>query len=80
MTTRPGITVISAVTKTAVTEWIDRHYKADRLNRDPGSRERIIADRLNDMQHHGRAVISRHESITGEAVWLSTDKSPGQGR
>lgn len=53
-----------------VPEWIDRYYKRDRLTRDPGTRERIIADRENDLRELGCAAISRHDSNTGESVVL----------
>lgn len=71
-TTDPGVTVIDEITRSAVADWIDRHYKPDRLNRTPGCRERIITDRFNDMHRHGATLISRHDSVTGNAVRLTT--------
>ncbi len=53
-----------------VTEFIDRYYKPSRLNADPGRRERIIADREEDLKLYGEALISRHDSVIGEAVTL----------
>lgn len=53
-----------------VTEWVDRYYKRDRLTALPGRRERIIADRVNDLTRYGSTLISRHESVTGDPVWI----------
>ncbi|WP_280389883.1 hypothetical protein [Nocardia wallacei] len=67
------MTSINEVTETAVAEWIDRYYKNDRLTRESGTRGRIIADRLDDMQRYGRTLISRHDSVTGNPEWLSVN-------
>jgi hypothetical protein len=53
-----------------VAEFMDRYYKPDRLRRDSGTRARLIADRELDLREHGRALISHHDSVTGEAVYL----------
>lgn len=53
-----------------VAEFMDRYYKPDRLRRDKGSRERLIADREQDIRERGRALISHHDSVTGDAVYL----------
>jgi hypothetical protein len=51
-----------------VAEFVDRYYRRDRLMAEPGRRERIIADREDDMREQGSALISRHDSVTGEMV------------
>lgn len=51
------------------TEFIDKYYKQERLQ-EPGRRERIIADRKNDLRMYGEALISRHDSVTGKLVTL----------
>lgn len=53
-----------------VEEFIDQYYRPERLRGDPGRRERIIADRTTDLKEEGRALISRHESVTGNMVIL----------
>jgi len=53
-----------------VTEFVDTYYKPDRLKSEPGRRERLIADKENDLRVHGNTLISRHDSVTGEAVVL----------
>lgn len=61
---------VSDEKKMTVAEFMDRYYKPDRLRRDKGSRERLIADREQDIRESGLAIISRHDSVTGEAVYL----------
>ena len=51
----------------AIAHWIDRYYKPDRLNALPGRRERIIEDRVQDVERSGWTLISRHDSMTGKA-------------
>ena len=55
---------------TTVAEAMDWFYKADRLNREGGTRERLIADRQADMDRDGWACIaSYHDSMLGEGVY-----------
>lgn len=56
-----------------VAAWIDRKYKPDRLNREPGTRERIIASREHDLREYGSTLISHHDAITGRTEWLHAD-------
>ncbi|MDN4571908.1 hypothetical protein DBB29_24935 [Pandoraea cepalis] len=50
---------------------MDHFYKPDRLNRQDGTRERLIADRTLELVSHGFAcVASFHDSVIGEAVYL----------
>jgi hypothetical protein len=53
-----------------VEEFVRRFYKPDRLNREPGTAGRIVADRERDMARYGCAVISTHDSVLGVAAWL----------
>jgi hypothetical protein len=53
-----------------VAAWIDRYYRPERLNREPGSRERIIADREAELDELGSTIISHHDAVTGHAEWL----------
>ena len=57
-----------------VTQWIDNNYRPERLNRDEGTRNRIIADRVTDMESYGEAWISRHDSRNGQATVLRRGK------
>jgi len=52
-----------------VAEWVDRYYKPDRLNRPGGTREHIIANREREVERDGTTLISRHDSVTGQAEW-----------
>ena len=56
--------------KMSVADFIDRYYRPERLKAVPGRRERIIADREGDMKEHGEALISKHDSVTGENIVL----------
>jgi hypothetical protein len=56
-----------------VAAFIDRYYNPARLDREPGRRERLIGHAQEDLDRHGSTLISRHESVTGEAVWLYHD-------
>ena len=56
--------------KMSVADFIDRYYRPERLKSEPGRRERIIADRELDMKEHGEALISKHDSVTGENIVL----------
>ena len=58
------------VDRVRVAEWIDRLYKPERLNALEWRRERIIEDRLSDLTRLGHALISRHDSVTGNPEWL----------
>jgi hypothetical protein len=59
---------MNIVSAASVADFIDRYYKPDRLNDMPGRRERIIADRENDIANGEYAIITRHDSITGRCV------------
>jgi len=50
--------------------WIDNNYRDDRLNRDAGTRARIVADRIADIETRGDAFISRHDSKDGQVKVL----------
>ncbi len=55
----------------SVSAAMDRFYKPDRLNRDPGTRERLIADREQCIAEDGFDVLaSHHDSVTGRGVWI----------
>jgi hypothetical protein len=54
----------------SVAQWIDRYYKRERINSEPGRRERIIADREIDLADRGYAMISGHDCVTGETSTL----------
>ena len=59
-----------------VARWVDRHYRPERLNRDPDSRDRIVAERIRDLNLYGSTLVSRHDSITGRAEWIRTEEAP----
>lgn len=52
-----------------VSTWMRRYYKPERFRNEPGfnadREQRLIADRENDMKTQGFAVISFHDSTTG---------------
>jgi hypothetical protein len=50
-----------------VRAWLRRYYKPQRANREPDTFERLVRDRVGDLELHGEALISRHDSVTGEA-------------
>ena len=54
----------------SIEEFVDRYYKKDRLNAEKGRRERLIESRKRDVARCGDCLISRHDSVTGEAVWF----------
>jgi len=56
-----------------VAEFIDTYYKPDRLNREPGTRDRIITDRERDLEQYGRTLISHHDCVRGKVAWLYAD-------
>ena len=50
---------------------MDHFYKPDRLNRPGGTRERLIADRAQELESCGfTCVASFHDSVLGETVYL----------
>ncbi len=61
----------------SMTELLDHLYKRDRLNREDGTRERLIADRerkITDPNTHRIltnlvCVVSYHDSVTGHGVY-----------
>jgi hypothetical protein len=73
-------TLVAGATEERVAKWNDSHYKPERLNSVDGRRERLIADRLSDLTRDGYALISRHDSLSGRAEWLTTSLNnlPGQ--
>ena len=56
--------------KMSVADFIDRYYRPERLKSEPGRRERIIADREDDMKEYGEAFISKFDSVTGSNIVL----------
>jgi len=53
---------------------LDRWYRPERLNRDLGSRQRLIDDRLCDIMRDGLATLaSRHDSVTGRTIMAIED-------
>ena len=52
-------------------EWFDKTYRADRTNRTPGERKRLIESRISDMKLYGNTLISKHDSVTGKAEYYS---------
>lgn len=58
-------------TASNVADAMDRYYKHDRLNRAGGTRERLIADREQELAEKGFACIaSFHDSVNGQGVYL----------
>lgn len=58
-------------TARSVSDAMDRYYKPDRLDRPGGTRERLIADREQELQEKGFAcVASYHDSVNGQGVYL----------
>lgn len=53
-----------------VTDFVRRYYRPDRLRRQPGLEELIIANRERDLRETGSCLISRHDCVTGEMVVL----------
>ncbi|MGR9587124.1 hypothetical protein [Pandoraea sputorum] len=50
---------------------MDHFYKPDRLNRPGGTRDRLIAERTEELDSCGFAcVASFHDSLLGETVYL----------
>lgn len=56
---------LTEATEDQISDWVDRLYKPDRLNREPDTRTAIIADRVNEASQTGWTLISQHDSITG---------------
>jgi len=55
----------------SVEDAMDRYYKHDRLNRPGGTRERLIADRKQELEEKGFAcVASHHDSVSGQMVFI----------
>jgi hypothetical protein len=55
----------------SVADAMDRYYKHDRLNRPGGTRERLIADREQELAEKGfSCVASYHDSVNGQAIYL----------
>lgn len=55
----------------SVADAMDRYYKHDRLNRPGGTRERLIADREQELATKGFAcVASHHDSVNGQGIYL----------
>ena len=51
-------------------DWITKYYRHDRLGgRGADYEKRIRASHKADLAKYGNDCISRHESVTGEAVW-----------
>lgn len=67
------VTRINQESEQRLAEWIDAHYKPERLNSCEGRRERIIADGLSDMRKYGNTLISHHDAISGCNEWITTD-------
>jgi hypothetical protein len=57
-----------------VENWMRRFYKQDRFRNEPGfhadREQRLIADRENDLKTQGFALISHHDSVTGQCEVL----------
>jgi hypothetical protein len=51
-------------------QFVDKYYKPDRLNRTPGTRDRIIHDRQSDIRNNRTTLISHHDSVTGRTMIL----------
>ncbi|WP_124649137.1 hypothetical protein [Burkholderia stagnalis] len=55
----------------SVEDAMNRYYKHDRLNRPGGTRERLIADRKEELAEKGFAcVASHHDSVNGQMVFI----------
>lgn len=64
-------TMTAIDTVSTVAQAMDRYYKADRLNRPGGTRERLIADREGEATQYGYTCIaSFHDSTNGMAVYI----------
>lgn len=58
-------------TATTVAEAMDQYYKSDRLNREGGTRDRLIRDREIDVELAGYTLVaSHHDAIGGRAVYI----------
>lgn len=58
-------------TVSSVEEGLDRFYKRDRLHNLPDTRACIIADRKQDLEREGHAILaSHHDSNTGTVLWF----------
>lgn len=69
------VTRIDQASEEQVAEWLDAHYKPERLNGYDGRRERIIADRVSDLEKYGNTVISHHDAVSGCCEWITTDST-----
>ncbi|MGF6440464.1 hypothetical protein [Paraburkholderia youngii] len=57
--------------ESGVAEAMDRYYKHDRLNRDEGSRDRLVKDREIDLELGGFACIAcHHDAVGGRTVYV----------
>lgn len=55
----------------SVARAMDTYYKHDRLNRDGGTRERLIADREETLAARGFDIIaSCHDSVNGSGMYI----------
>lgn len=55
----------------SVADAMDRYYKHDRLNRPGGTRERLIADREQELAEKGFACVAcHHDSVNGQGIYL----------
>lgn len=53
-----------------VAAFVRRFYKPDRLRRYEGQEAAVVAGMERDLAAFGSTLVSRHASLTGDAVWL----------
>lgn len=65
-----NFTFVSTPGQDAVASWIDRVYRPERLDRDAGTRQRIVNDRVHDLVAHGGTLVSSHDAVSRRVEWL----------
>ena len=56
---------------TTIAEFLDRYYRADRYRgRGADYAASVLISHEAYFDKHGHDLISRHESVTGQAIWF----------
>lgn len=59
------------VTATSVAAFLDKYYKRERYTgRGAEAAASLLQNHIAYFAHYGHDLISRHDSVTGDVVWL----------